>query len=176
MIILRLLVIPALSSLLTVSQLIFYPNIKSVVAQQNSSCQEAISSSEIRLIGDRPQDAIRPPEGARTVDRQNLNLRTQIVDISQNYRGYPPGRSFMVAFAMAGSRGDNIINSPRMMQEVSQNIINNCSNIGAVRFGIWGTSSFDTYGMIDGQVAQFRCIGFRGTSSSERTAWGLQGC
>ncbi len=173
---LRLTVTAALSCLL-VSQLIFDPNIKSVVAQQNSSCQEAIRSSEIRLMGDRPQDAIRPPEGTIILvdNRQNLNLNRRIIDISQNYRGYPPDKFLMVYFAMSGSRGADIMNSPRMMQEISRNIISNCSNFGAVHFGIWNTDDFRVYGMVDGQVTLFRC-GDEITSSDERRDWGLQGC
>lgn len=63
-----------------------------------------------------------------------------------------------------------------MMQEVSQNIISDCSNIGAVSFGIWGTDSFEVYGIIDGQVRQFGCVEFCGSPPGERIDWGLQGC
>ena len=173
---LRLTVTAALSCLLAASQLIFDPNIKSVVAQQNSSCQEAIRSSEIRLMGNRLQDQIRPPERTIIVEnRQNLNLDKRIIDISQTYRGYPPDRFLMVYFAMSGSRGADIMNSPRMMQEISRNIISNCNNFGAVTFGIWNTDDFRVYGMIDRQVTLFRCSD-EITSPDERRDWGLQGC
>lgn len=170
----RLTVTGALSCLFAVSQLIFDPNIKTAVAQQRISCQETIRSSEVRLMGDRPQDQIRPPAGVRG-EIQNLNLITQIENISRLYQSYPPNRFSEVKFILGGSRGDNIMNSPTMMQEISQSIITNCSNAGTVSFIRRSSGWIQIYGIIDSQVTKFRCIGLP-TGSEQRTAWGQHYC
>ena len=102
-----------------------------------ANCPSTINATEARLRGD-----------------QNVGFNTSIVDISQSYSNYPPDRSFGLSFKTKSARGNDIIASPRMMGEISQNIINNCSNVGSIGF-YFNHPNLDKsaiYRLIDGQI------------------------
>jgi len=108
-----------------------------IFSSGGANCPSTINATEARLRGD-----------------QNVGFNTSIVDISQYYSNYPPSRSFGLSFKTRNARGNDIIASPRMMGEISQNIINNCSNVGSIGF-YFNHQNLDKsaiYRLIDGQI------------------------
>ncbi|MEO1374383.1 MAG: hypothetical protein AAFW70_08710 [Cyanobacteria bacterium J06635_10] len=101
-------------------------------------------------------------------------------DISNLYEDAPKERLEQYQYTLGGSGGRNILNySPKLMTEVSTNIINNCGKIGSVKFEL---SEADervanhklVYGLVDGSVKEFECV-----SPSEETSklkWGQASC
>jgi hypothetical protein len=171
--ILRFTIAATISCGFATSQLVFNLNIQTAVAQQiprveqqNFLCQEAIRSSEVVLRGDE-----NPNLSAR-----EMNLPARLVDISQTYRSYPNNRFLGVMLAVATPAGHDIMNSPRMMQKISQNIISNCNNIGTVLFQSRFSDWIEIYGIIDDQVTRFRCIGEGPAADGQRPVWGEYFC
>ncbi|MEM9925743.1 MAG: hypothetical protein AAF915_18670 [Cyanobacteria bacterium P01_D01_bin.50] len=101
-------------------------------------------------------------------------------DISNLYEDAPKERLEQYQYTLGGSGGRNILNySPKLMTEVTIKIVNNCSQIGSVKFEL---SEADervanhklVYGLIDGSVKEFECV-----SPSEETSklkWGQASC
>lgn len=101
-------------------------------------------------------------------------------DISNLYEDAPKEGSQQYQLIVGGAGGRNILNySPKLMTEVSTEIINNCGKIGSVKFEL---SEADervanhklVYGLIDGSVKEFECV-----SPSEETSklkWGQASC
>ncbi|MGD1911114.1 MAG: hypothetical protein ACFB2X_09730 [Rivularia sp. (in: cyanobacteria)] len=101
-------------------------------------------------------------------------------DISNLYEDAPKERLEQYQYTVDGSGGRNILNySPKLMTEVTTNIINNCGKIGSVKFELNEADERVAnhklvYGLIDGSIKEFECV-----SPSEETSklkWGQASC
>lgn len=148
-------------------------NIKAAIAQespridqQNFACQETIRSSEVVLRGNEIQ----------SLSEREINFPARLVDISQTYRSYPRDRFLGIVLAVTNTTGHDIMNSPREMQKISQNIISSCDNIGTVLFQSRASDWIEIYGIIDDQVTRFRCIGEGPAADGQIPVWGQYFC
>jgi hypothetical protein len=102
----------------------------------------------------------------------------KIMNISQNqYIDSPANRSKILYLNIVGSGGENLMNSPKLMQDISANIIKNCNSIAAISFNIAQTDWGEIYGIVaDGSVVRFKCSEMKSDMSDTRLVWGNHVC
>ncbi|PZD73970.1 hypothetical protein C1752_01635 [Acaryochloris thomasi RCC1774] len=62
-------------------------------------------------------------------------------------------------FLISGGGGENLLNSPVFMNSLASNILNNCTHIGEVVFGLNQSDWSEVYGKREsGEVFPFKCI------------------
>jgi hypothetical protein len=86
--------------------------------------------------------------------------------------GYPPNRPVMLQLVIGGSAGSSIMSSPQFMRSISIDIINSCSDVSAVEFGLNGTGWSNVFGLTGETVEQFKCY----DAGTPRPGWGYQVC
>ena len=96
-----------------------------------------------------------------TLDRfgsiSNLRVaNTEIIDLSEWYRNYPANAPSGVQFGLEGRAVNNVMNSPRLMTDISTRIISDCPSISWVRIGQYQSGTYATFGLINGRVSAFR--------------------
>jgi hypothetical protein len=105
-------------------------------------------------------------------------------DISEDYPDYPAGRSQEYLFAMKGAAVESVLNSSKIMENISTKIIRNCSSIGSVTFGLSNSGFFRTVGLFpDDRIKIFNCAEDLGISYDPRKReprtrlkWGVYYC
>ena len=94
-------------------------------------------------------------------------------DISSIYQNLPKKRSSEYKFTVGGRGGKNIMYSPVFMTDISKNIIENCNNIGSVKFEVDQTDNRIAYGLVKNSVKKFDCTSATDKSKLE---WGQISC
>ena len=84
----------------------------------------------------------------------------QVSRLSVVYEDYPQDTPIEIAIVMEGSHVEHVLYSPQFMSIVASQIMNRCSTVGLVSFGMNHTSWIVSYGKVDGQLQEFECIGF----------------
>lgn len=98
-------------------------------------------------------------------------------DISQSFQDYPTGRPLSYHFRIEGSAVSDVMNSPQFLQALSTRVINSCTSVGSVDFGVNRTGWGETYGyMGEGRVEAFRCVMPDRRLSNRVLAWGYHFC
>ena len=120
-------------------------NASSLTAQgmvvETEECVNAISSVESQLQSDRNI----------TLEQSEINNR--------NAPGTPPeGRPNQYAFGMGGSAVEGVMSSPVFLNSLATQVIDNCSSISSVSFGLWQSGFVSVYGLLpSGEVEPFKC-------------------
>lgn len=117
-------------------------------------------------------------EAAAKMIEDGRNVRVLDVtqrDFSDRYsEGYPSEASFSLDFRMEGRAAADIMHSPQFMNNISANIIESCQSVSLVEFSVSQTDWASVYGLIDGSVLPFSCIG-SGDYTGE-ISWGERIC
>lgn len=117
------------------------------------------------------QSAMTRFENIRNVRVANF----ETIDLSERYRNYPPNSPVGVIFSLEGRAVNDVLNSPRLMTDISNQIITGCPPIGWVQIGLYQSSAYAIFGLINGNVTAFRtCID--GWYSEELLSWGEVYC
>lgn len=83
----------------------------------------------------------------------------ETIDLSERYRNYPANAPVGVMFALEGRAVDDVLNSPRLMTDISSQIIAGCTPVSWVQIGLYQSSAYAIFGLINGGVSAFRtCI------------------
>ena len=118
-------------------------NVLPVRAQgvETPECTNAVSSVESQLKSDR--DLI--------IEQSEINNR--------NAPGTPPeGRPNQYAFGMSGSAAEGVMSSPVLLNTLATQVIDNCSSISSVSFGLWQSGWVSVFGLLaNGEVEPFKC-------------------
>ena len=70
----------------------------------------------------------------------------------------PEGRPHQYAFGMGGSAVEAVMYSPVFSNTLATQIIDNCSSISSVSFGLWQSALVSVYGLMpNGEVEPFKC-------------------
>ena len=130
---------------------------KTANAGLSSKCQAAIDESKTEVAN----------ISGIGVNKSSKN------DISSIYQDLPKERSSEYKFTVGGRGGKNIMYSPVFMSDISKNIIENCNNIGSVKFEVDQTDNRIAYGLVKDSVKKFDC-----TSSTDKSKlkWGQVSC
>lgn len=123
----------------------------------SSKCQAAIDKSKSKIAN----------VSGIGMNKSNKN------DISSVYENLPKQRSSQYQFTVGGNGGKNIMYSPVLMSDISENIISNCNNIGSVKFEVDQTDNRIAYGLVNDSVKKFDC-----TSATDKSKlkWGQISC
>lgn len=125
-------------------------------------CTQAVSGAKLRL---------------QKVNKLQLVSIKKIKATQSAYINYPTNRPFLYSIIMNGSGGENIMNSPQSMREISAQIINRCPSVSAVIFGIDQTDWGEMLGLVKNEkIEEFKCIEPRGGVSKLKLNWGTRLC
>ncbi|MEO1185591.1 MAG: hypothetical protein AAFX46_13300 [Cyanobacteria bacterium J06636_27] len=94
-------------------------------------------------------------------------------DISSFYQDIPKERSSEYKFTVGGRGGKNIMYSPVFMSDISKSIIENCNNIGSVKFEVDQTDNRIAYGLVKDSVKKFDCTA---PTDKSKLKWGQISC
>lgn len=146
----------------------------------------------LSLVGCQPKKPIVPPEVLScqaAIDETKSEIadvpgivvnESREADISNLYEDAPKEGSQQYQLIVGGVGGRNILNySPKLMTEVSTNIVNNCSKIGSVKFELNEADERVAnhklvYGLIDGSVKEFECVS--PSEEASKLKWGQASC
>lgn len=111
-------------------------------------------------------------QAANTIstDRDARVIDMYFGDLNQEYSSYPVNRPTDAMFIMRGRSVADVLNSNQFMTILATRVINNCSSIGRVTFGMANSDWLYSYGLVNNQVIAFTCIGPGTTNRSLR--WG----
>lgn len=89
---------------------------------------------------------------------RNVQIIIRSSDIS-NEPDHPDNRPYNYSFSMGGNASTSVMNSPEFMKILATKVINNCSSVASVTFGIEGSDYVSTLGLMpNGSVEGFKCI------------------
>jgi hypothetical protein len=148
------------------SLMVIYPQIS--YAQDSNECKSVILSAQKKLQSGR----------RLRVSSQISNFR----DNTQSYPDHPTNRPQDYLFAMEGSAATSIMKSTQLMNAISTKIIQSCSSVGSVTFGISNSGAFRSTGIFpDGQIKIFKCAEEFGiypgrANTGQSPKWGMQYC
>jgi len=117
--------------------------------------------------------------GIDTAQAQLVNgRRLQITDVRTYsaqtiYNDFPDDQPVIISLTMRGNDADTVMNSPQLLTAITQTIINGCSKVGMVSYGVAGTDWQVDFGQIGNQIRQFECVD---VEDSRRNEWGHTGC
>lgn len=144
-----------LSAIVLVAQLGWLSMSLAAPAQTSSNrCANAVRSAKTRLSGER-----------------NMPVQIEVENISRRYRNPPSSRGLV--FQVEGARGENIMNSPRMLLGISQTVLGKCPDLGTVTFYLSQSDWLKVYGAVNGRVKEFACLM---PTDRYRPAWGQRFC
>lgn len=120
-------------------------NVSPVRAQgmvvETEECVNAISSVENQLQSDR-----------------NLTIELSQIEKLQYYPDHPEGRPNGYGLGMSGDAAFSVMGSPVLLNSLSTEVIDSCSSISLVEFGIYQTGNVRTFGLMgDDEVKEFQC-------------------
>jgi hypothetical protein len=89
----------------------------------------------------------------------------------------PPNRPLMYSIILDGYGGEKIMYSPKMMQNISTELIYRCQSIAAVLFGMKDSDWTQMFGLMNnGKVQAFECVDLPKEKYNRELAWGTQVC
>jgi hypothetical protein len=97
-------------------------------------------------------------------------------NVSQQYPDHPINRPQRYSYAMKGAAVPAVMASPKLMENIAQNIIGSCETVGSVTFSLaqsgWGISvGLST----DGSVKVFKCLDYD-RNEQKNLLWGEEYC
>jgi hypothetical protein len=109
--------------------------------------------------------------------------RVRVVDIYKSdvptfYQSYPKNRPFRYTFALDGSETVSVLNSVQLLTASSRDIINNCTNVSQVIFGLKESDAVVTFGLMPrNKIGIFdKCIEPGTSGVHEKLPWGYVFC
>lgn len=125
-------------------------------------CTQAVSAAKLQL---------------QKIDKLQLISIKKIKATQSTYINYPTHRPFLYSIIMSGAGGENIMNSPKSMREISTKIITRCPSISAVIFSIDQTDWGEMLGLVKNEkIEEFKCIEPRRNTSKIKLNWGTRLC
>jgi hypothetical protein len=89
----------------------------------------------------------------------------------------PPNRPLMYSIILDGYGGESIMYSPKMMQNISTELIYRCQSVAAVLFGMKDSDWTQMFGLMNnGKVQAFECVDLPKEKYNRELAWGTQVC
>ena len=79
--------------------------------------------------------------------------------LSEEYNSYPADRPTNVTFLMHGRSTADVLSSNQFMTILATRVISGCGSIGRVTFGEDNSGWSYSFGLVNGQVRRFTCIG-----------------
>lgn len=139
------------------------------------------SYSQIRLLGkeeEQPRnscDTVIKNVEARIKNDNYMTFEFRGKTIPNEWRQGARGRSIELIVVMGkawegNERVMNVLSSPRMLTEMSKQLIDSCNNVAAVTFSLNQSGANRTFGSIDGVVREFEYVDPR----KPRLRWGVQ--
>lgn len=131
------------------------------VTQSRDSCDTAIENVEARVKND-----------------NYMTVEFTGKDIPEGWRQGARGRSIQLMIIMGrlreGSqqRVKNVLASPRMLTEMSKQLIDSCNNVAVVTFGMNNSGVTRTFGTIGGVVREFEYVE-QNRSRTLKLRWGI---
>jgi hypothetical protein len=123
-------------------------------------------------------------EAARSVEDNLFNrFALEHSFAGESYHPQVEGSQELV-FVVTGNHGNNILNSPVLMREMAQPVLNSCQEDGfnSVSFAYASSGWFFQFGYVNGEFKQFECIedvlggDAFGDVNTPRLPWGYQYC
>ena len=141
------------------------PNQADTLISQRMSCEAAIFNMESRIK-----------------DGREINVKFNIRQLSSDWQqGAPPQRIYEILVTLRDrSRSQQVLDvmqSNQMLTAMATQLIDSCSNIGAVTYGEDQTDYLITFGLLTNGVQPFNCAPPLNRNQSSRTIpWGQQYC
>jgi hypothetical protein len=89
----------------------------------------------------------------------------------------PPNRPLMYSIVLDGRGGESIMYSPKMMQNISTELIFRCQSVSAVSFGMKNSDWTQMFGLMNnGKVQAFECVDLPREKYNRELVWGTQVC
>lgn len=104
----------------------------------------------------------------------NVRFKTTTIDPS-NYTSVPTGKTKFYQFSFGGAGAGNILRSPKMMEILSDRVLNACGEPAVLTFGISNTDAFEMYGWVNGKTKRFTCYPSTRNLPS-KISWGQRVC
>lgn len=96
---------------------------------------------------------------------------------AHQYESGPINRTQVQHFIVAGRASDDIMTSPVMQSQIAAQLIQNCPDLGLVRFSVSETDWSEDYGLMHGgMVKAFRCIEMTTEMDTVGLDWGDRVC
>jgi hypothetical protein len=127
--------------IISIGNIFTYDSVIAVTAN-SAECNQAIAQTKSQLS---------------KIKKLNL-ISSQSKDISNLYKDFPAGKNIEQRFVFTGKAAANVLNSPKMLGSMSNNIIKKCNSTGAVFFGIDRSDNSLIYGLVNNQITQFECL------------------
>ena len=111
------------------------------IEAESELCRSAIASVENQLQSDR-----------------HLTIELSQIEKLQYYPDHPEGRPDGYGLGISGDAAFSVMGSPVLLNALSTEIINSCSSISLVEFGVYQTGNVRTFGLMsNGEVKEFQC-------------------
>lgn len=164
------------------SVLLFASLNANLASAQNStfSLRAYPTDSQIKIAQTQPTSPSCEAEFAQMLtsltDERQLSISSRFTRVtSENYTGYPVGRSVLHTIAIQGSASASIMNSPQFLLSTIGSFFEECSTAGAITIIDLDSrlASAETIGLVDGQPAFFECA--QGIVTTQ-IPWGYHDC
>ncbi|WP_287454549.1 hypothetical protein [Leptolyngbya sp. UWPOB_LEPTO1] len=153
----------AVTSILTLNTFVFLNAPTSLKAKEIRDCSIAVADAQKRLTKD-----------------GNLEVTMRSSDISEGSPDHPEHRPIAYEFFLRGSAAASIMHSRQFQKAIAIDIIENCSSVGSVTFGVSGSGWIQTVGILpSGKIDTFECLDPPRRDSSEsnsKLTWGQEYC
>lgn len=125
-------------------------------------CTQAVSATRLQL---------------QKIDKLQITSIKKIKATQSTYINYPTNRPFIYSIIISGSGGESIMNSPKLMKDISTKLISRCQSVSGVIFGIDQTDWGEMLGIIKNEKVEFfKCIEPRRDVSKTKLNWGNRLC
>lgn len=147
----------------------FSPNVSTSIISATPTinvkqCTQAVSTAKFKL---------------QKINQLQLISIKKIKATQSAYINYPINRPFIYSIIMNGLGGENMMKSPKMMQEISNSIITYCPSVSAVVFGIDQTDWGQMVGIVNNEkIEEFKCVDLdpRKRTANAKLQWGTRIC
>jgi hypothetical protein len=100
--------------------------------------------------------------------------RMQSTSIAQLYANFPAKRPMRYIFQLAGQGTAQVVRSPSILKQVSQDIMTKCESVSSVTFSVVRSEELRIFGLVRSNVVEeFKCIQ---SEPSEKLNWGYVVC
>jgi hypothetical protein len=155
---------------------------------------EELSSVSLGINQFPPEQKISAKKSSDIDQRCNTAVRTAVnrlnevrnidvvyvtpINLSEFYSNYPSSAPLGITFGLEGRGIDNVMNSPQLMTNISNQLITGCPVISLVTIGRSYSSYLATFGLIGDSVREFICSAdsLSGTTEMMKLRWGELYC